>query len=108
VSSLRATDLLAGLEPSLSVERIARYRPTQSVDDADLETLVNNMWNMALADSLHCCLGAVEVALRNTIHSTLSDHFGTPTWYDQTSILDDAQAEETSEPRRKSPIGRTR
>jgi hypothetical protein len=49
---------------------------------------------MALADSLHCCIGAVEVAFRNTIHTTLSNHFGTPTWYLQTGIMDPDQQQQ--------------
>ncbi|MEX2315224.1 MAG: hypothetical protein WD628_05850 [Thermomicrobiales bacterium] len=81
-------DLIESLEPSLSAARFARYRPVGEHDDPDLEVIVNYVWNMALADSLYCCLSAVEVALRNTLHTTLADHFGTPTWYSQTGIMD--------------------
>ena len=56
-----------------------------------METAVNYLWNVALAESLFCSLNAVEVALRNGLHNALTQHFGTAVWYDQTGILDPVQ-----------------
>lgn len=89
-----ADTLISSIEPALSPERLARYRPNGTSTDPNLDILVNYMWNIALADSLHCSLSAVEIALRNTIHGTLTVHFGTPNWYDQTGIMDAYQQDE--------------
>jgi hypothetical protein len=82
---------MANLKPSISDDRLSRYRPTGASSDRDLDTLVNYFWNMALAESLHCSLCSVEVALRNAIHNAVSQHFGTATWYDQRGLLDQHQ-----------------
>lgn len=90
--------LIKDLESSLSTPRLSRYRPNDaSPANVDLETLVNYFWNLALAEALYCSLGAVEVALRNTIHTSLSAHFGTPIWYDQTGMLDEYQRREVGD-----------
>ena len=51
---------IRGIEPSISSARLQRY---QSATGDHLETAVNSLWNMALAESLYCALNAVEVAL---------------------------------------------
>jgi hypothetical protein len=58
--------------------------------------LVNYYWNIALCQALYPVLDCVEVALRNTIHVTLTHHFGTEFWFDDLAIVrreqyDDAQ-----------------
>lgn len=63
----------------------------QSPTGDDLETAVNYFWNVALAESLFCAFNAVEIALRNGLHSSLTQHFGTPAWYDRTGLLDREQ-----------------
>ena len=83
-----ANQFLAELQPSLSTVRLARY---QSPTGDALETAVNYLWNVALAEALFCSLNAVEIALRNGLHKTLTHQFGTPSWYDQTGLLDPAQ-----------------
>lgn len=52
---------LTDLQPTISAARFQRY---QSSTSDDVETIVNYMWNMALAETLHCSLNAVEIALR--------------------------------------------
>lgn len=81
---------------ALAIDSAARrrYRPTAPSADPDLDTVVNYFWNMALADALYCSLCAVEIALRNTIHTSLSRHFGASNWYDQTAILERHQQDE--------------
>jgi hypothetical protein len=50
--------------------------------------LTNYYWNIALAQALLCPLGTVEIMLRNTIHNTLTLHFGAANWYDRRGLLD--------------------
>lgn len=85
------SEFLAYLEPTISLARLRRY---QSATGDDLETAVNYLWNMALSESLYCCLNAVEIALRNGLHDTLTAHFGTPAWYDQKGLLERKQVED--------------
>lgn len=53
--------------------------------------MVNYLWNMALAEALYIPVNTVEIALRNALHSTLSHHFGTPSWYDRQGLLEPTQ-----------------
>ncbi len=80
---------LIELEPSISLARLKRY---QSPTGDDLETAVNYLWNVALAESLFCSLNAVEIALRNALHGTLTNHFGVPAWYERPGLLEIKQA----------------
>jgi hypothetical protein len=79
---------LSKLEPSITTMRLQRYR--SSTGD-DLETVVNYLWNIALAESLFFSLNMVEIALRNALHETLRQHFGVPAWYDRQGLLEDDQ-----------------
>lgn len=81
--------LLSELEPSISPARLQRYRPSNG---DDLDTIVNYLWNVSLAESLFSSLNAVEIALRNGLHTTLAQHFGTPAWYDRRGLLEQAQS----------------
>lgn len=80
--------LLAEVMPSISAARLLRYRSTTG---DDLETAVNYFWNLALAESLFCSLSMVEIALRNALHDTLTQHFGVPVWYDRRGLLEPNQ-----------------
>lgn len=53
-----------------------------------METAVNYLWNVQLAEALYCSLSAVEIALRNALHDTLARQVGTPTWYNQRGLLE--------------------
>jgi hypothetical protein len=79
---------LASLEPSLSPARLQRY---QSAAGDPLETAVNYLWNMALCESLYYSVNMVEIALRNGLHRSLTQHFGIPHWYDGHGILEPDQ-----------------
>lgn len=72
----------------LSHERLGKYRP---VGGSDLQMLTNYFWNIKLAETLVPCLHLVEVALRNTIHTTLSHHFGTDMWFYENELLESNQ-----------------
>lgn len=80
---------IARIEPSLSPARLQRYATSSTVD---LDAVVNYFWNIAIADSLYCCLNLVEIALRNALHRTLTAHFGAPNWYDHQGLLEPEQA----------------
>ena len=86
-----AVELLAQLESSISIARLQRYRSPRG---DDLETAVNYLWNVALAESLYCSLSAVEIALRNALHTTLTQHFGVPNWFDHRGLLEPRQRNE--------------
>jgi hypothetical protein len=64
--------------------RLEKYR---SEPACDLHMLTNYFWNIALAESLYPTLHAVELALRNTIHITLTDRYGTENWWDEPHTL---------------------
>lgn len=72
------------LEHILSQDRLAAYSPDSN---DDLETVTNYFWNIALCQSLYSCLGSLEVAVRNSIHTTLTEHFQRPDWYDVPGTL---------------------
>lgn len=69
---------VAALERPVSRVRLENYRANGS----DLDMVVNYFYNLELAEALYPSLQAFEIALRNSIHLTLSQHFGTPFWFD--------------------------
>lgn len=77
------TDLTLGL----SAERLAGYRGRPVATVSDREAFARYLWNMALAESLYPSLQALEVALRNTLHAALTQHFGCEDWYDVPGML---------------------
>lgn len=53
--------------------------------------LASYFWNMDLAEALFPSLHAVEVGLRNTINSTLTDRYHTQEWWHEPYALTDNQ-----------------
>lgn len=53
--------------------------------------LTNYFWNMELAEALVPSMHAVEVALRNTLHATLADHYTTDLWFYEDEVLESNQ-----------------
>lgn len=84
-----ASQLLTALTLPVSSVRLEAYRP---VGGSDLDMLVNYLWNIELSEALYPCLQTFEVALRNSIHTALSDHFQTELWFDQGILLEWQQA----------------
>jgi hypothetical protein len=74
--------------------RLEKYRSNPA---CDLHMLTNYFWNIALAESLYPTLHAVELALRNTIHITLSDRYGTEEWWDLPHTLHKYQRSEVND-----------
>ncbi len=70
---------VADLELPLSRIRLENYRPTNG---SDLDMVVNYFLNIELSEALYPTLQAFEVALRNSVHRALSQHFETPYWFD--------------------------
>lgn len=64
--------------------RLERYR---SEPASNLHMLTNYFWNMALAEALFPTLHGVELALRNTIHATLTARYGMEAWWHQPYAL---------------------
>lgn len=69
---------VAALERPISRVRLENYRNGSS----DLDMVVNYFFNLELSEALYPTLQAFEVALRNSVHLTLQQHFGTPYWFD--------------------------
>ncbi|MES9903828.1 MAG: hypothetical protein ABW168_14275 [Sedimenticola sp.] len=79
-------DFATKLEQALSVERLAAYR--QRLGQNSNHTLFSHYaWNMALSESLYPTLQALEVTLRNSIHSAAVQHFGRADGYNDTHII---------------------
>ena len=72
------------LELLLSRDRLAAYA---TPSNNDLDTITTYFWNIALCQALYPSLGTLEVAVRNTIHTTLSIHFDRTEWYDTPGVL---------------------
>lgn len=68
----------------LSQARLEAYR---SPSGSDLDMLINYFWNIGLAEGLMPALHAVELALRNTIHTALTKRQGTDMWFSRPGIL---------------------
>jgi hypothetical protein len=70
-------EFYAGLEKSLSTERLAVY-----ASGATAETmLARYLLNMALCETLYSPLQFCEVALRNRLHQHFTHFFGSDMWY---------------------------
>ena len=72
------------LEFPVSPVRLNRYQ-SASRDDVDL--LANYFWNIALCETLYPSLGAVEVSLRNSIHTAATIVYGSEYWFDEPGVL---------------------
>lgn len=79
------SSLIPALALPLPSVRLEAYRP---VGASDLEMMVNYLWNIELSEALYPCLQSFEVALRNSIHASLSDHFQNEFWFDQGILLE--------------------
>lgn len=63
---------VAALERPVSHVRLENYRPAHG---SDLDMVVNYFYNLELSEALYPALQAFEIALRNSIHLTLTQHF---------------------------------
>jgi len=91
-----ASTFVAGLQAPISRVRLESYR---SPGDTDLETIVNYLFNIELSEALYPSLHAVEVSLRNSIHSAASSHYRSEFWFDQAGVILPAQENKIREAR---------
>lgn len=85
---------VAELERVLSADRWSRYRKAGA---DDLSMVVQYLWNVELCQALYHSLGALEMALRNSIHTALTAVHGRPDWYDVANFLQTRQIRQVSE-----------
>jgi hypothetical protein len=64
------------------------YRPEGG---SDLTMVVTYLHNMALCEALYISLGFLEVALRNSLHGSLTALHGSASWYTLPGVLEDDQ-----------------
>lgn len=83
--------MVADLQRALSAARLEAYRPAGG---SDLAMLTNYFWNIDLAEALVPVLHAVELALRNTIHSAMIDKYKTDMWFYHQGALEPNQLAE--------------
>ncbi len=89
-------DWFNALQRPISPIRLEAYREE---DASDIETLANYFWNMELSEALYPSLQAFEIALRNGIHSALTDHFKDAMWFDRPDLMLDWQTEAVAKAR---------
>lgn len=77
------SQFVTALERPVSRVRLENYRNGVS----DFEMVVNYFYNLELSEAFYPTLQAFEVALRNSIHLTLSQHFQTPCWFDTAGLF---------------------
>ena len=77
------------IRQTISPARLEAYRENE---ETDLRVLARYMWNMALCESIYPPLQVLEVSLRNSLHKTITEHFGRENWYDPPSPLHPKEA----------------
>lgn len=88
-----AQRFVRSLEPWISHARMEAHRPPQG---EDLDMLGAYLYNMALCEALYTPLGFLEVALRNSLHTSLSELHGSPSWYSLPGVLERYQAQDVA------------
>jgi hypothetical protein len=76
---------LACINRVISQERLSRYLTATKGDIGGALELYE--YNIAISEALFGFLHGLEVAVRNSIHSTLRRDLGTPTWFDGGAAL---------------------
>jgi hypothetical protein len=89
------TQFVAALERPVSRVRLENYRD----GGTDLDMVVNYFFNLELSEALYPTLQAFEIALRNSIHFTLADHYQTALWFDRPQLLPVWQARQVRDAR---------
>jgi hypothetical protein len=65
---------------AFSADRLSRYK--LALTDTDMDVVARYVWNMLLSEALYPPLQAYEVVLRNAIHTTFTQSFNDPLWFD--------------------------
>lgn len=69
----------------LSIDRLSGYHSQSKRFSSNPISLYK--WNTALSESLYPALQTIEIALRNSIHNAVLEHFKDPYWLINDSIL---------------------
>lgn len=88
--------LLVDLERALPRVRLENYR---TASGSDLDMVVTYLFNIELSEALYPSLQEFEIALRNSIHTTLSGHFDTTAWFDYPGLLPSRQSNQVAQAR---------
>jgi len=59
--------------------------------------IANYFWNVCLCEALYPALNAIEITLRNSIHSNLSRRYDDDHWFDRPNLLEDRQRKQVEE-----------
>src|ERR1700722_3473554 len=86
---LYSIEQIARLEQTLSPDRLNPYIALAHGDRQHAIKLYE--WNTSLSESFYGVLQGLEIALRNSLHDTLSNAFAAPDWYDQFALEPDQQ-----------------
>jgi hypothetical protein len=70
---------------ALAPSRFERFSDTTDVDAID--AMCRYIWNLDLSVNLYRPLHFLEIGLRNSIHQTLTQGFGTEFWFDTPKLL---------------------
>lgn len=84
------------LQIPVSAERLESYRQEGS---DDLEMVATYFWNVLLSEALYPSLNIAEIALRNAIHRSLTEHFNDAFWFDTRGLLEETQRRQVSRAR---------
>lgn len=76
---------------SVSRTRLEAYRMS---GDSDLAVCANYLWNIEVSEALYPALQMFEVALRNSVHTALTNHFKSEQWFLEPGFLLQWQADE--------------
>jgi hypothetical protein len=77
-------DLFTSLSAVFSADRLSTYRLPA---DTDGVVLARYLWNTLLGEALYPLLQALEVALRNSMHTAITRAYGRDDWYDRTPTI---------------------
>jgi hypothetical protein len=80
--------IVSSLQMPLSNIRLQAYRPPNGTD---LDMITNYFWDIALAEAMLPVLHGVELALRNSLHTQLTLHFGSNMWFYLPGVLEPGQ-----------------
>lgn len=90
--------MVADLRASLSQPRLEAYRPAGG---SDLDMVVNYFWNIDLAEAIVPSLHALEVALRNAIHTTMTQLYNNDMWFFIEGVLEPQQLKDFADAYRR-------
>jgi ribosomal protein S16 len=77
-------EFFESIEKAISTERLSPYGRD---NPGPCAVMARYLWNIAICESLYSPLQMCEVALRNSIHATMSEIFKVGTWYDTISLM---------------------